>query len=79
MNSKLTFETRCDGFYRRDLMRVGGLTALGLGLGDLLRHKRLAAAEGLHSPLARAKSCILIWLDGGSSHLETVPVERPDG
>lgn len=62
---------RCDGFSRRDLMRIGGLTALGFGLGDLFRFQRLAAAESLATPVAKAKACILIWLDGGPSHMET--------
>ena len=55
---------------RRDVLRFGGLTALGLGLPDLFR---LRAAE---KP-AKAKSCILIWLDGGPSHLETFDL-KPD-
>lgn len=52
---------------RRDFIRIGGLTSLGLvsGLGGSLR-----AAEK-QPPAGRAKSCILIWLDGGPSHLET--------
>lgn len=51
---------------RRDFLQVGGLTALGLGLGsDCNRVSATGAA-------ARAKSCILIWLDGGPSHLETL-------
>jgi len=66
---------RCDGFLRRDILRVGGLTALGLGLDDYLRHQRLSAAEP-QTPV-RAKSCILIWLDGGPSHLETFD-PKPD-
>ena len=37
---------RCDGDNRRDLFRVGGLTALGLGLGDFFRLQRVAAANG---------------------------------
>ena len=68
---------RCDGFLRRDLMRVGGLTALGLGLGDFLRMQRLAAAEAQVMPTPKAKACILIWLDGGPSHLETFD-PKPD-
>lgn len=60
-------ERRCDGILRRDLMRVGGLTALGLGLGDLFRLQALASPA---APAAKAKSCILIWLDGGPSHLD---------
>ncbi|MDE0326568.1 MAG: DUF1501 domain-containing protein, partial [Candidatus Poribacteria bacterium] len=71
---------RCDGINRRDFLRVGGLAALGLGLGDFFYLQR-AFAVGAGSPrrntqaktpyAAKAKSCILIWLDGGPSHLET--------
>jgi hypothetical protein len=63
---------RCDGIPRRDVLRVGGLTALGLGLPDLFR-RRAGAAD---TP-AKAKSCILLWLDGGPSHLETFDL-KPD-
>jgi hypothetical protein len=58
-------------------MRVGGLTALGLGLGDFFRIGRVAAAEGHVMPPVKAKACILIWLDGGPSHLETFD-PKPD-
>ncbi|WP_145275631.1 DUF1501 domain-containing protein [Tautonia plasticadhaerens] len=61
--------TRCDGVTRRDFVRVGGLTALGLGLGGSLRARRASAAAGHRGP--SADSCILVWLDGGPSHLET--------
>ncbi len=60
---------RCDGVTRRDLLRVGGLAALGLGLGDYFRLQHALAAE--QSAVRKAKSCILIWLDGGPSHIET--------
>ncbi len=67
--------SRCDGVTRRDLLRVGGLTALGLGLGDFFR---LQQAVGAENPLtAKAKACILIWLDGGPSHIETFD-PKPD-
>ncbi|QEG40800.1 DUF1501 domain-containing protein [Roseimaritima ulvae] len=56
---------------RRDFLQVGGLTALGLGLGSYCQQVH---AEGTVSP---AKSCILIWLDGGPSHLETLD-PKPD-
>ncbi len=61
---------RCDGINRRDLLSVGAITALGLGTADVFR---LRAASGLHLP--KAKSCILLWLDGGPSHLETFDVK----
>lgn len=62
---------RCDGVTRRDFVRVGGLTALGIGLGGFPAIQRAAAASPSGTPIARAKSCILIWMDGGPSHLET--------
>ena len=51
---------------RRDFVRIGGLSALGLALPNFLALRSQAAV-----PMAKAKSCILIWLDGGPSHLET--------
>ncbi|NNJ24892.1 DUF1501 domain-containing protein [Alienimonas chondri] len=65
---------RCDGVRRRDFVRVGGLSALGLSLADLARP---AAAANQTGPEPRAKSCVLIWLDGGPSHLETFD-PKPD-
>ena len=77
MKSKTNHRERCDGYARRDLLRVGGLTALGFGLGDFYRMQR-AAAESLGTAAkGKAKSCILIWLDGGPSHLETYD-PKPD-
>ena len=66
---------RCDGISRRDFLRVGGLAALGLGLGDFFHLQR--AFAGNNTLTAKAKSCILIWLDGGPSHLETFD-PKPD-
>ena len=70
MSKKRTLTAkRCDGVTRRDFVRVGGLSALGLGLGSFFRLQSAGAADKL--PEAKAKSCILIWLDGGPSHLES--------
>jgi hypothetical protein len=55
-------------------LRVGGLAALGLSLPNLLR---LRAAANKQGAAVKAKSCILIWLDGGPSHLETFD-PKPD-
>jgi len=65
------FIRRCDGVTRRDLLRVGSLTPFGLSLSDWFR---LRAVAGDSKP-ARAKSCILLWLDGGPSHLETLDLK----
>lgn len=59
---------RCDGVTRRDMLRVGALSALGLSLPDYLRLRAAAPAQ-IRS--GKVKSCILLWLDGGPSHLET--------
>ena len=68
---------RCDGVNRREVLRIGGLSALGLGMASFYR-LRNAQATTLSSPVKRrAKSCILIWLDGGPSHLETFD-PKPD-
>jgi len=64
---------RCKSLTRRDMLRVGSLAPLGLGLTDLFR---LQAASP-NSFRAKAKSCILLWLDGGPSHLETFDL-KPD-
>jgi hypothetical protein len=54
------------GMTRRDCLRLGLGGMLGAGFVDLLRAR--AAAPGA---TARAKSCILIWQDGGPTHYET--------
>ena len=40
---------RCDGVTRRNFVRVGGLTALGLGVGNFLQPQRAAAANPISS------------------------------
>lgn len=74
---------------RRDFVRVGGLTALGLASCDLSPDgwatdesatddsARRVANGGNRGQTARAKSCILIWLDGGPSHIDTFD-PKPD-
>ncbi|WP_169977788.1 DUF1501 domain-containing protein [Tautonia rosea] len=66
---------RCDSVSRRDVVRVGGLTALGFGLGQFFQAARARVADPRLAP--NATSCILIWLDGGPSHLETFD-PKPD-
>src|SRR5437868_11496942 len=57
----------CDGCTRRDLLQAGGLGALGLLLPDVLKHRAAAAPSG---GFGRAKSCLLIYLFGGPSHID---------
>jgi hypothetical protein len=51
---------------RRSLLKVGGLGALGLTLGDLFA---LRSSASQSSP--PAKAVVLLWLWGGPSHLDT--------
>src|SRR5258708_15740280 len=52
----------CDAVTRREALRVGGLSALGLSLPDLLRGR---AAAGVTRGGRPAKSCIVLFLMGG--------------
>ncbi|MBO0700031.1 MAG: DUF1501 domain-containing protein [Zavarzinella sp.] len=57
----------CEGVTRRDCLQLGLGALFGGGLAHALR---LRAGEG-PAPKMQAKSCILIWMDGGPSHYET--------
>ncbi len=69
-------DTRCSGPSRRSVLRVGVLSAFGLGLGDFLRVQARAQHSGM-KPETKAASCILIWQGGGPSHLDTFD-PKPD-
>ncbi len=60
----------CNGVSRRDALQLGLGTLLGGGLVTALRARGFAA-EAVNKPAAKAKSCILIWMDGGPTHFET--------
>jgi uncharacterized protein (DUF1501 family) len=51
---------------RREFLGAGVAGTLGLALSPAVQ--RLLAAEG---PQRRAKACILLWLNGGPSHIDT--------
>jgi hypothetical protein len=57
------------GVSRRKMIEIGGSWALGLSLPAILRAEGRAPAAGLRlTPTADA--CILVFLDGGPSHLD---------
>ena len=65
----LSFESKkgvrfCDGLTRRDFLRVGSLTAGSVGLS-------LADAARLRASSNRDVNCILLFLVGAPSHLDT--------
>jgi len=59
----------CDGTTRRDVLKIGSLSLMGMGLAlpDLLR---LQADARTSETRNRNISCILIWLQGGSSTMD---------
>ena len=56
---------------RRDFLHLGVIAGLGLSLADLLRLQSTRAAGAGLGSRPKAVSCVLIWLDGGPSHLDT--------
>jgi uncharacterized protein DUF1501 len=68
----------CDphlGMTRRDILRVGGSGMLGLSLGSLLRLQAASAAavttgKPTGPAFGKAKSMIMVYLQGGPSHLD---------
>ncbi len=65
----------CDGFTRRDILQVGGLGTLGVMLSDVLGGRAKARPASASSPVRRtsgkADACILIYLFGGPSQIDT--------
>lgn len=62
----------CDGVTRRELIRVGGSAMFGLSLANLLRSDKARANESTAGGpgWGKAKSVILLYLQGGPSHLD---------
>jgi len=67
----------CDkglGVTRRDILRVGGSAMLGMSLGGMLKLQSAQAAgtpaKGGGPGWGKAKSVIMIYLQGGPSHLD---------
>ena len=61
---------------RRDFLKVGALSYMGLSLSDYFQLSSLMAGT---NPKAKAKSCIMIWMFGGQSHLDTWDVKGNSG
>jgi hypothetical protein len=61
----------CDGISRRELLRVGGSAVLGISLADLFAWQAQAKKTQADGPgFGKAKSVILLYLQGGPSHLD---------
>jgi hypothetical protein len=62
-------KTDCEGFFRRDFLKIGSAGLLGLGLADLLRLEAQAKSSS-SSKKAKAKSVIMVWLAGGPATID---------
>ncbi len=61
-----------NGITRRNLVKAGFLgLGGGLTLGDLLRRQAMAAPDSEYRATPSGRSVILLWQQGGPSHLET--------
>jgi hypothetical protein len=70
----------CNGITRREMVRAGGLGLCGLGLADFFRLSEVQAGQSRHlhaRGFGKAKSCILLYLYGAPSQLETFD-PKPD-
>ena len=64
---------RCKGPGRRDFIRAGSLSLLGISLSQYLELESLMAAVSRDRPgqKAKAQACILLLLEGGPSQVDT--------
>jgi hypothetical protein len=58
---------------RRDFLRLGVGTFMGLSFVDLIQQRAMARAAALSAGMSSPSNvnCIMIWLDGGPSHFES--------
>jgi hypothetical protein len=60
--------TDCEGFHRRDFLKIGAAGLLGLGLPDLLRLEARASERAREG--RKAEAVILVWLAGGPATID---------
>jgi Protein of unknown function (DUF1501) len=77
------FRSDCEGFARRDFLKIGAAGLFGLSLPQLLQleAQSRAAAPADEAPRRRAQSVILIWLAGGPATIDMWDLKpgAPDG
>lgn len=69
-------ERDCSGVSRRSFLKVGGLASLGLTLDGFFRLKA-QASEAAPARRSSNVNCILMWMQGGPSHIDTLD-PKPD-
>src|SRR5206468_11700594 len=67
-----TGKDTCDGITRRELLRVGGSAVFGFSLANLFSWQKASAKQNYTGGpgFGKAKSVILVYLQGGPSHLD---------
>src|SRR5713226_858927 len=67
-----TGKDTCDGITRRELLRVGGSAVFGVSLANLFSLQKATAKQNYTGGpgFGKAKSVILVYLQGGPSHLD---------
>src|SRR5262249_36891321 len=67
-----TGKDTCDGITRRELLRVGGSAVFGISLANILGLQKAMASEAAYGGpgFGKAKSVILLYLQGGPSQLD---------
>ncbi|MCE9533050.1 MAG: DUF1501 domain-containing protein [Planctomycetes bacterium] len=72
------FQSGCNGFTRRDVLRLGAVGLSSLSLPAILKAEQAAKASGKETP--RVKNVIFIWQQGGPPHQDTwdMKPEAPD-
>lgn len=75
----MAVKTDCEGFYRRDILKIGTAGIFGLTLPQLLQLE--AQAKTPSASKAPAKSVILVWLAGGPATIDMwdLKPEAPEG
>src|SRR6266498_3593278 len=63
------FASDCEGFARRDFLKVGSAGLLGLSLPQLLKLEARADAPA-RNQRRRATSVIMVWLAGGPATID---------
>src|SRR5262249_8270473 len=77
--------TDCEGFYRRDFLKIGAAGLFGLSLPQLLQLEARAQQGQGNAPArgrnARATSVIMVWLAGGPATIDMWDVKpnAPEG
>ncbi len=79
----MAFQTDCEGFARRDFLKIGCAGVFGLTLPQLLQMEAQARASTPSTTSAerRANSVILVWLAGGPATIDMWDLrpEAPEG